>query len=60
MIINCDECSCRNKTQCNLGYTIHSNDMDGVFLPASEDCKLIKIETKDDGNIYPRTIEFDE
>jgi hypothetical protein len=57
MTINCDECPCLSESKCNLGYTVSPRDIGGAFLPGSDDCKLIKIVTEDDGEIFPTQLE---
>lgn len=57
MTVNCDECPCLSDVKCNLGYTVSPRCIgEKAFLPGSDDCKLIKIVTEDDGEIYPKQL----
>lgn len=58
MLINCDQCPCLSENKCNLGYHFFPHDMgEGAFIPVSSDCKLVKIITKDNGEIFPKYID---
>ena len=47
---DCDSCPCLNIDQedpcdCNLGYTVQSERIDGNWYHVSSDCELLEIRT---------------